>query len=326
MSGQPIVWVGGNIGNPLIADVTHMAPQDLAVMELSSFQLEIMTRSPQVAVVLNLTPNHLDRHQTMDAYGSAKRNLLRYQNAADLAVIRRDDPGSWSMRDEVRGRLAIFGLDAPKEDFPAAYVRGGEIHVRDEGEERSIMPISGIPLGGVHNLLNVLAAVATARVLKFKSTSIRSGVEGFAGLPHRLERVRVWNGAVWVNDSIATAPERTIAALRAVDPPIILLAGGRDKNLPWAELADEIHQRVDHLIAFGEAASIVIRAVGEPVHGGKLQTVSRCEGLHAAVLEAARLVEPGDTVLLAPGGTSFDEFRDFEERGDHFKTWVNQLL
>jgi UDP-N-acetylmuramoylalanine--D-glutamate ligase len=319
------VWVGGNIGNPLIADVADIRSEDLAVMELSSFQLELMNRSPQVAVLLNITPNHLDRHRTMEAYTAAKRRILEFQGESDTAVLGRDDPGAWSLRDEVRGKLAVFGSGDPGGGYHGSYVEDGEIHLRDGTGDQTLMETASVPLRGHHNMLNVLAAAATARAVGIAPALIRSGIESFSGLPHRLEFVRTWGGADWINDSIATAPERTIAALRAYDPPIVLLAGGRDKDLPWESLAREIHRRVDHLILFGEAASIILEAFGGPKQGHRRLTISRCAGLHDAVLEASRLVQPGDTVLLSPGGTSFDEFGDFEERGDRFKKWVNQL-
>jgi UDP-N-acetylmuramoylalanine--D-glutamate ligase len=153
-------------------------------------------------------------------------------------------------------------------------------------------------------------------------------VEGFAGVPHRLEFVRFWNGASWYNDSIATAPERSLAAIRSFEEPLILLAGGRDKNLPWDEFAVLARQRLDHLILFGEAAEKIWQALlAEKEAAGQDWpfTVSRCTGLQQAVREAARLTEPGDVILLSPGGTSFDEFRDFEDRGEAYRKWVKQL-
>lgn len=320
------VWVGGNIGNPLIAMVDDMAPADLAVMELSSFQLELMDRSPQVAAILNLTPNHLDRHGTLAAYTEAKARILDFQTGKDVAVLGLDDPGAWSLADRVSARLFAFSLRPNPPELPGAWVRQGEIVLRDEsGDERGLAPTSAVRLRGEHNLANALAACALGVALGLPEAALRSGLESFDGLPHRLEFVRHWGGADWYNDSIATAPERAAAAIRAFRGGIVLLAGGRDKDLPWEDLAALIRERVDHVVAFGEAADLVERAVGERRFGERPLTFSRCTTLKQAIHTAAALIKPGDTVLLSPGGTSFDEFRDFEERGDQFKQWVMEL-
>ena len=320
------VWVGGNIGSPLIAQVDEMQPQDLAVMELSSFQLEIMTRSPQVAAILNITPNHLDRHVTMEAYRAAKARILAFQSSRDAAVLGRDDPGAWSLAGEVRGRLMSFGLSELPTGQEGAHLKEGMVCLRLGGEEIPVLERSLIRLRGEHNLLNVLAACAIAAVAGLPSEAMRRGVESFTGAPHRLEFVRAWGGADWYNGSIATAPERVIADIRSFDEPLVLLAGGRDKDLPWEEFAALARQRVRDLVLFGEAAGLIERAMiaaSDSQGGGP--TITRCEGLRQAVQAAAQLVRPGDVVLLSPGGTSFDEFRDFEERGVCFAQWVKEL-
>ena len=317
------VWVGGNIGNPLIADVERMSPQDLAVMELSSFQLEVMTRSPQVAAVLNLTPNHLDRHGTMEAYAAAKRRILDFQGTGDTAILNREDPGSWALADAVRGSLITFGVAQPPEGLPGTFRRGDQIAFWDGQSPRDLFPLEVIRLRGEHNLYNVLAACAIAQAAGIPPEAMRAGVDGFRGVAHRLEFVRSWGGADWYNDSIATAPERTIAAIRAFDKPLVLLLGGRDKKLPWDDLAALVHRRVKRVILFGEAADLIAEAIGSP--GGTLRSLARCDTLEQAVQTAAEVVEPGDVVLLSPGGTSFDAFRDFAERGEQYRKWVNQL-
>ncbi|MDX1436377.1 MAG: UDP-N-acetylmuramoyl-L-alanine--D-glutamate ligase [Anaerolineales bacterium] len=323
--GAPKVWVGGNIGNPLITDLQWMGTDDLCVVELSSFQLELMTRSPDVAVVLNVTPNHLDRHESMDAYMGAKRRILDYQSTSDVAVLGRDDAGAWSFRNAVVGELVVFGFERPPEGFSGSFIKDGMLVTHAGNRMEQVMQVARIPVRGRHNVLNALAASAVALALDVPVEEIRAGIESFAGMPHRLEHIRSWRGAEWYNDSIATAPERTIAALQTFDPPIILLAGGRDKNLPWEGAGSEICRRVRQLIAFGEAASLVIEAVENASSGDTKVAIARCDSLRDATREAARLAEPGDTVLLAPGGTSFDEFKDFEERGEKFKQWVNEL-
>jgi UDP-N-acetylmuramoylalanine--D-glutamate ligase len=326
-------WVGGNIGSPLIATLDEMQPGDLAVMELSSFQLELMTRSPQVAAILNITPNHLDRHGTMAAYTAAKQRILEFQAPQDVAVLGRMDPGAWALRQHVHGRLFSFGLDEPPTGEAGAFLKGEhltmQIPTSTGWAQVPILSRQSIHLRGQHNLLNVLAAIAIGAAAGLPPQAMQAAVADFWGVPHRLEFVRQWRGAQWYNNSIATAPERTIAAIRSFDEPLLLLVGGRDKDLPWEELARLAWQRVDHLIVFGEAAEKILQALEAvrlelPPASQRMQ-VRRCASLREAVLEAARIVQPGEVVLLSPGGTSFDEFRDFEERGTCYAQWVREL-
>jgi len=319
------VWIGGNIGNPLLVDMDEMAPDDLAVVELSSFQLEIMCTSPQVAAVLNITPNHLDRHRTMEAYSAAKRKILAYQSPDQPVVLGHDDPGAWSLAENAPGRVWSFGqsLDRGRAN-PCVYLGNDAIWLWDLKTQLKLMPRSLVSLRGEHNLMNVLAACAISAAAGLPLSSFSAGVEGFTGIPHRLEFVRSWGGGDWYNDSIATAPERALAALRSFEEPIVLLAGGRDKDLPWKEFASQVAKRVDHLILFGEAGPKIAAEV-RSVIGENSPLLVVCKGLQEAVQEAARVVRPGDIVLLSPGGTSFDEFRDFEKRGEVFKAWVLDL-
>lgn len=319
------VWVGGNIGNPLIQDVEKMQADDLAVMELSSFQLEIMTISPHIAAILNITPNHLDRHKTMSAYISAKSQILKNQSPDDIAVLNRDDLETRKLFPEVKGRRITFGLNQPFNKQDATYYKRGKIYLQATGQVAKVIKAELINLRGTHNLYNVLAAIAVSAAARFSLQAMYDGIVSFQGVPHRLELVREYNGAVWYDDSIATTPERTIAAIQSFEEPIVLLAGGRDKDLPWDKLAALIRERVDHLVLFGEAADLIYEAVGDPTPSDRLKTVDRSEGLEEAVRIAAKRVEPGDVVLLSPGGTSFDEFIDFEERGKRFRQWVKEL-
>ncbi len=317
------VYVGGNIGDPLINYVDEMTPDDLAILEISSFQLEQMTLSPDVAAVLNVTPNHLDRHGTMEAYAAAKRRILDFQTPDGIAILGRDDPGAWAMRGSVKGRLLSFGLSRLADGFDGTYMQDGLYHLRD-GNAYVLLPINrAIHLPGDHNRRNVLAAVAIGHAAGLRLDAMLEAIDNFHGVPHRLELVRELRGVKWYNDSIATAPERTIAAIRSFEEPLVLLLGGRDKDLPWGDLAGLVRQRVDHVILFGECAGIIGKAIGSP--GGRLESLTRCEGLREAVQKAAEIAEPGDVVLLSPGGTSFDEFKDFAVRGESFRTWVQEL-
>jgi len=319
------VWVGGNIGLPLVDQIQQISKHDLVILEISSFQLELMTISPQVGAILNITPNHLDRHNTLEAYAETKARLIDFQSKQDRAVLGRDDPGSWNLASRVSGNLISFGLTRPSNHQTGTFLSNDRLFLQDGNRQIEIMKKDVIQLRGQHNLVNVLAACAIAHAAGIPTNVMTEGVARFTGVPHRLEYIRQLNGSKWYNDSIATAPERTIAAIRAFEEPIVLLLGGRDKKLPWQDLADLIHQRVDHVIVFGEAASKILNAIGDLRSGSRPYTIDHCLHLSDAVTLAAGISEPGDVVLLAPGGTSFDEFHDFEERGERFREWVKQL-
>jgi UDP-N-acetylmuramoylalanine--D-glutamate ligase len=324
--GREHTWVGGNIGNPLIAVVDQIKGEDIAVVELSSFQLELMTAVPEIACVLNVTPNHLDRHGTMQEYIRAKARILTYQSSSDIAVLNRDDEGSWNLRDDVQGRLVTFGLTRPAQGLTGTYLEGEMIYYWDGSSSLDMIPVSSIRLRGEHNLLNTLAACAVAFAADLPVESMINGVEALSGVDHRLEFIRTWKEADWYNDSIATAPERSIAAINSFQEPLVLLAGGRDKDLPWDDFARLVLQRVKQLILFGEAADLIEQALQDEKKSGSEEIpYQKCANLKEAVLMAAEIVEAGDVVLLSPGGTSFDEFVDFAERGEWFRKWVQEL-
>ena len=320
---HPSVFVGGNIGDPLINYVDEMTPDSLAILEVSSFQLEQMTLSPNIAAVLNVTPNHLDRHGTMQAYTAAKARLLDFQNAGDIAILNHDDAGSWGLRDHVRGDLRAFSLRPLDPALSGSCLDGNLLSLRGGAMSTALLAREKIQLRGEHNLSNVLAAFAIGAAAGLSVDAMRIAAESFRGVAHRLELVRELHGVRWYNDSIATAPERTMAAICSFDEPIVLLLGGRDKDLPWDDLAQLVHQRVQHVVLFGEAAEKIEAALG-PL-AGVTRTQVRCETLQAAVTQAAQVARRGDVVLLSPGGTSYDAFKDFAERGEKFKSWVAEL-
>jgi UDP-N-acetylmuramoylalanine--D-glutamate ligase len=341
-------WVGGNIGTPLIDRVGEIAAGDKMVLELSSFQLQLFDASPHVAAILNITPNHLDRHPSMAHYTAAKANILRWQSTDDIAVLGVDNAitGVWWRTGRVdiaadTGQDAVhFTIDAQKVGFsleqevPAgAFLRGERLIWRGDGHEADICSVGDLQMRGRHNVANVLAACAVGGVAGATPEAMRQIATAFTGVAHRLELVREREGVRWYNDSIATAPERVIAALKSFDEPLILLAGGRDKHLPWDEMADLALDKVRHLVLFGEAANLIAGQIQaaqvRAAHRGKTdQTLARvhhCRDLEAAVVIANRVAQERDVVLLSPGGTSFDAYRDFEERGRHFRDLVNAL-
>jgi len=317
-------FVGGNIGDPLLNYVDEMAPDALAILEISSFQLEQMTISPDVAAILNITPNHLDRHGTMEAYTAAKRRILDFQRADGIAILNRDDNCSWKLRENVHGRLVSFGADAFPGKQDGTFLADGTLYLRQRGGEIPLLRADQIPLRGAHNVMNVLAAFAIGYAAGLPIAAMQAAAAEFRGVAHRLEFVREWNGVQWYNDSIATAPERTMAAIHSFTEPIVLLLGGRDKNLPWEDLAATVRQRVQHVVLFGEAADKISAAL-DRAEGPLPLTLTRCTGLEEAVQAAAKVASPGSVVLLSPGGTSFDQFYDFEERGKAFRKWVSEL-
>ncbi len=324
--GENRSWVGGNIGNPLISDVDRMEKDHIAVMELSSFQLEQINISPKIACILNITPNHLDRHGTMEVYTRAKARILAAQAETDFAVLNRDDEGSWALRDKVRSQLVSFGLQRPAVGQKGTYLDQDWICYWNGERSQQLLPVSSIKLRGAHNLMNVLAACVIAVAAEFPVDAMLQGVEAVDGVPHRLELVRVWGGAEWINDSKATAPGGSIAAIKSFDEPLVLLAGGRDKKLPWREFSRLVLGRVRYLVLFGEAADLIETTLFDELPSGQEMILyQKCSGLKNAIQIAAEICEKGDVVLLSPGGTSFDEFIDFEERGDKFRLWVNEL-
>lgn len=324
-------WVGGNIGNPLIADLDRIEADHHVVMELSSFQLEIMSISPHVAAVLNITPNHLDRHRTMESYIAAKRAIVAYQGGNDYAVLGFDDANARALALETEAHLLFFSGGAEVDQ--GAYKTDGELALRMGDTDAVICPVQEVRLRGHHNLLNVLAACAACAAVDVPLQAMREAIRSFTGVDHRLEFVREVGGVSYYDDSIATAPERVVAALRSFEEPIVLLAGGRDKDLPWDEFAAEAVARARHLITFGEDGDMIARVVEERLSGNhrrgapdiRLTGVTRAGTLEEAVRAAAREARPGDVALLSPGGTSFDAFRDFAERGDRFQELVREM-
>jgi UDP-N-acetylmuramoylalanine--D-glutamate ligase len=301
------VFVGGNIGRPLLGKLADMSPTSWVVLELSSFQLEPLRVSPHIALVTNVTPNHLDRHPTMEAYWAAKGQILAHQSPSDWAVLNADD--AWSQRYSPRGRVKRFSLT---DRVDGAYLAGDQLVLDDA----PLLSSTDVPLRGRHNLANVLAAMATTQTAGVTREAMRAAIGAFKGVAHRLQTVAEHDGVAFVDDSIATAPERSIAALRAYDEPLILIAGGRDKHLPMDEWARLIVERVKHVVLLGEMGDLVAQALAtaDPDY----RALSHADTMDDAVRQASLVAAPGDVVLLSPGGTSYDMYPDFEARGRDF--------
>jgi len=318
-------FVGGNIGSPLLDLVEQIQPEDSVVMELSSFQLEVLEQSPHVAAVLNLSPNHLDRHESMEHYVAAKRNILRFQTRSDYAVLNADQQLTRELGDVYLGKVVLFSRE--HEVAQGVYLDADRVVMRWRGERSVVCPMSEIRLLGIHNVENVLAACAISAAAGARSEAMREAVRNFQGVEHRLELAGEISGVRYFDDSIATSPQRTAAALNSFSDPVILLAGGREKHLPLDALARLILAKVKVLVLFGEAAPLLEQAVTEA------QDKNACEGLRIyrssdlseAVHKAAQVAVEGDIVLLSPACTSYDMYRDFAARGDHFKSLVSAL-
>jgi UDP-N-acetylmuramoylalanine--D-glutamate ligase len=297
-------------------------------MELSSFQLDLMTASPHIGAILNITPNHLDRHKTMEAYTKAKANIIANQMPGDIAVLGYDDPNTLALRDLVHSGDPVFFSGRVPQDVGAWLVDDHLVcRPRFDLPLETVCSVSEIPLRGYHNVLNVLAACAIAGAAGIPISAMREAVLKFRAVEHRLEVVRVVEGVTYVNDSIATAPERVVAALEAYpDEKVVLLLGGRDKNLPWESLAKMAAQRCRAVITFGESGMMIAGHIARArSEAGVDLPLEQASSMAEVVRLAAEFAVDGDVVLLSPGGTSFDAYPDFEARGKDFREKVKAL-
>ena len=310
--------VGGNIGTPAISLVERAKPDHIIVLEVSSFQLEtIQTFRPKMAVILNITPDHLDRHRTFAAYAGAKGRIFENQQADDFAVLNADDPNCVALAEGIRAH--ICWISRKKEVQQGASVQDGRIGFRDAGGKREIMLVSEIPLKGAHNLENVLAAICAGALMGVKPEHIRRAVQQFKAVEHRLEYVATIRGVDYYNDSKATNVDATIKALESFPANIHLILGGKDKGSDYTVLNDLLRERVKRVYTIGAAAEKIeshIKGAAEIVPA---------ETLDDAVHRAAAVAQAGDVVLLAPACASFDQFDNYEHRGRVFKEVVHTL-
>ena len=317
------VHLGGNIGRPLLSEAEAIRPTDWAVVELSSFQLLTMERSPQIAVLTNLAPNHLDVHTDMDEYIRAKSAIFAHQGPGDRAVFNGDNEITRSLSGTAAGKVSYFTARSPENLCRGCFLRGDAIWFREDGAEREVLPLTDILLPGSHNVENYMAAVCAVQGL-VPDGAIRDFARTFGGVEHRIELVRERRGVRWFNDSIASSPSRTMAGLRAFPEQVILIAGGKDKGVSYAPLGPVVNEHVRLLILCGATAG-AIRAAAEQAENFRGLEIAEVPDYPAAVSLADRRSGPGDVVLLSPASTSFDRFRNFEERGRVFKDLVNAL-
>ena len=319
------VHLGGNIGHPLLAETGDMKLEDVAVLELSSFQLMTMTRSPHIAVVTNLAPNHLDVHKDYGEYISAKENIFTHQLAEDIAVFNADNEVTRSFMGREKGSLRAFSRRETVERgaYLAESAEGPAIWVANETGRREVLPLSGIKLPGVHNVENYMAAIAAVDGL-VPDQIIRDFAKNFGGVEHRIELVRELDGVRYYNDSIASSPSRTIAGLNSFPEKVILIAGGKDKGISYESLGPVVNDHVKLLILCGATAGVIRDSVEQAENYGGLEIVD-VEDYHQAVSLARSRAGKGDVVILSPASTSFDRFANFMERGRVFKEIVNGL-
>jgi len=318
------VFLGGNIGTPLLPIIEDVTENDIAVVELSSFQLISMKQSPDIAVVTNLSPNHLDHHASMEEYVDAKRNILTYQSADSLAVLNLCNDITKGFSIDVRGELRWFSSRKPVDN--GTYIDDAHNLVVSQNQtETIIMNLDGIKLPGAHNRENVAAAVAAVMTL-VPDNVIRQVASEFPGVEHRIELVTEKYGIRWYNDSIGTSPTRTIAGLRSFEQKIVLLAGGYDKKISYAPLAPEIIEHTRYLLLCGDTAKIIREEIEK--HDGYNPAelvIEMTSGLEESVKRAHEIAREGDVIMMSPASASFDSYPNFEARGEHFKSLVNEL-
>ncbi len=319
------VHLGGNIGRPLLPDIEIIKPEDVAVVELSSFQLISMRKSPDIAVVTNLAPNHLDIHKDMQEYIDAKKNIVLHQNAFGRAVLNLDNEISYSFRDIVRGRTYLFSRRSEVEN--GAYMdTDGTIYMNEYGRKTRIMNADEIKIPGLHNIENYLSAISAVWGMADAET-IKNVAVSFGGVEHRAELVRELDGVKYYNDAIGTSPTRTIkGTLSLYDRKIILIAGGYDKKIPYDEMGRVVPEKVKTLILFGATADKIEAATkAAPAYSEGNPVIIRVENMEQAVAAARENAQPGDIVSMSPASASFDMYKNFAEKGLHFKRIVNEL-
>lgn len=312
-------WLGGNIGNPLLTDTEKMKENDWVILELSSFQLHTMRKSPEIAVITNISPNHLDMHKDYKEYIDAKKNIMLYQNEGDTLIVNADNQVTADIGKSANGAVKYFS----RNDMADVYLDGNIIK-RGIVE---ILNIKDIKIPGMHNVENYMAAIAAVSGLVSKDVIVNVA-KTFGGVEHRIELVRTLDGVKYYNSSIDSSPNRTINTLRVFPNKVIIIAGGKDKGIPYDEIGPALAEHVKVLILIGATSDKIQEALDAEINktgNGKDIEVIRATSYEDAVNTARSKAHDGDVVLLSPASTSFDMFRNFEERGNLFKKIVNEL-
>lgn len=312
-------WLGGNIGNPLLTDTEKMKENDWVILELSSFQLHTMRKSPEIAVITNISPNHLDMHKDYKEYIDAKKNIMLYQNEGDTLIVNADNQVTADIGKSANGAVKYFSRNGMADVY-----LDGNIIKRGIVE---ILNIKDIKIPGMHNVENYMAAIAAVSGLVSKEVIVNVA-KTFGGVEHRIELVRTLDGVKYYNSSIDSSPNRTINTLRVFPNKVIMIAGGKDKGIPYDEIGPALAEHVKVLILIGATSDKIQEALDAEINktgNGKDIEVIRATSYEDAVNTARSKAHDGDVVLLSPASTSFDMFRNFEERGNLFKKIVNEL-
>ena len=317
-------FLGGNIGKPIFTKINQMKPEDIVILELSSFQLMGMTVSPNIAVVTNIFPDHLNVHKSYEEYQDAKKSIFRNQTEEGIVILNKDNEITEKFADEVKGKTIFFSSTKKLKNGYVYDREDGFIKKCTDGKCEKILNKNDIKLRGVHNYENICSALAATETVASKEAQIEA-VKNFKGVEHRLEFVREIDGVKYYNDSIGTSPASTIAGLNAFDENIILLAGGSDKGLDYKEIGEVIAKKVGTLILTGPTAQKIEEATKQALSEEKSIEIIHTNNLEESVKVAKEKAKEGDIVLLSPASASFDAFKNFEERGNYFKTLVNNL-
>lgn len=317
------VYLGGNIGIPLFTKLKEIKPEDIIVLELSSFQLMDMEVSPDISAITNITPNHLNVHKDYQEYIDAKKNIYKHQKSTGILVLNADNELTNSCQNDANGDIILF---SSKQRLDYGYiVEDGIIKECNDGIRRHLISQDEIKLKGIHNLQNICTALALTKDLVSTEKALNT-IKEFSGVKHRLELVRVLNGVEWYNDSASTSPTRGISALNSFNKDIVLIAGGADKNLDYTPLGIKIVEKVKSLILIGQTASKIYEAVKiEEEKQNKKVDIHMCETFKQSLELAKRIAKPGQIVLFSPASTSFDMFKDMYDRGDKFRKEVNDF-
>lgn len=316
-------YLGGNMGKPIFTKIRNIKPENIIILELSSFQLSDMDISPDISVVTNIYPDHLNVHKSYEEYREAKKNIFKHQSENGIVVLNYDNEFTREFAKEANGKVIFFSSKEKLDDGFIYDKTDGTIKYCEDGVRRHIMKKEDIKLRGIHNYENICAAIAATSSIVDVDTQVKA-IEEFTGVEHRLEFVRELNNVKWYNDSIGTSPASTIAGLNSFDEDIILLAGGSDKGLDYKEVGEAIARKVRALILTGPTSEKIENATKQALNGKSIE-IYYTSNMQESVNLAKDIAKAGDVVLLSPASASFDLYKNFEDRGHQFKDCVNNL-